>query len=111
MAVAAFVVGVVALLVAGWSAWSAHRSVKSAAASAVEARRARLDAFGLAVTLVGVQPRSERWIQPPFLDQLPAVTPPGTEYVVPRQDNDLLLLGAEVLLVNEGATSYTTAES
>lgn len=107
MATAALIVAIVAALLAAWSAWSAHRSAVSASASVDEARRARLDHLGPSVSIVGAIGRHERWVEQPSPGRTPAVTPPGVEYVLPRQDDELLLIGAEVLIVNDGPTSAT----
>lgn len=105
MALAAVVIAGLSAVIATWGAWSAHRSAQAAERTRQESRQARLDALAPAVNVVGVSGRHERWVAPRFLGQGPRVVPPDTEFVTPRNSEEMLLIGAELLMTNEGATT------
>lgn len=109
MEVAALSVAIAGAAVAMWSALSAHRSATEARRSREEARQARLDAAAPAVNVIGTVGRRERWIAPQLQGEDSLVVRPDVEFVVPRNRNDVLLLGAEVLLANEGSTTALVA--
>lgn len=91
-------VSVLALAVSVWSAWNQHRSER-------RVQLQLLDTAAPALRVVGPEPRRERWAAPRHLGAGLGVIPPDTEYVLPRQAQDLVLIGADVLLVNEGTVS------
>jgi len=103
VAIAAIILSVLALAVAGWAAWSSHRSARSAERSAEEGRRSRLDRLGPQVFIDELERVRERWMVGPMgLRHPPGLAKPGTAFESPGNDDVRLLIGARLLITNEG---------
>jgi hypothetical protein len=108
MALAAFLVALLALVVAGWSAFSARRSANAAELSAENAFMSRSDQLAPSVR-IEPQPIRERFmVDDRFPRQPPGVTAPRqTEFILPSQENVRNLLGAYLDIRNEGSATAT----